>query len=157
MFPKRKIRSKTPMDYALRVLTRKDYFEKEMFDKIEEHFGREQAQETIERLKEYGYVNDEKCREQLIASRIRNGYGIFRIKQELNEKGVSDDLSDIDNIAEKHHIDRPAILADAVRRYIETKKAETPYEMKQKCVAHFYRKGHPFADVEKIINRELGL
>lgn len=157
MFIKKKIRSKTPLDYALRVLTRKDYFEREMRDKITEHFGSEQAEETIARLKDYGYVNDEKCREMLIVSRLRSGYGIFRIKQELSEKGVSDDLSDIDKIAENHHIDRSAILADAVRRYIETKKAETPYDLKQKCIAHFYRRGHPLGDVEKIIRRELNL
>ncbi|MGE4318219.1 MAG: regulatory protein RecX [Deferribacterales bacterium] len=154
MFPKRKIRSKTPMDYALRVLTRKDYFESEMREKITEHFGREQADETIERLKEYGYVDDVKCRELLIVSRLRNGYGMFRIQQELKEKGADDDLNDMDDIALKHHVDREAVVADAVRRFLENKKAETSYELKQKCIAHFYRKGHPFRDIEKIIDRE---
>ena len=155
MFPKRKIRSKTPMDYALRVLTKKDYFESEMREKITEHFGREAADETIEKLKEYGYVDDAKCREMLISSRLRNGYGIFRIATELKEKGGDDSLTDIDDIAKSHNIDRQQILTDAVARFFETKKADSEYELKQKCIAHFYRKGHPFSDVEKIINREL--
>lgn len=155
MFIKKKIRSKTPLDYALRVLTRKDYFEQEMLEKITEHFGREMAEETIIRLKEYGYVDDVKCREMLIASRLRSGYGVFRIAQELKEKGADDSLEDIDRIAESHHIDRTAVLTDLVQRFLENKKADTPYELKQKCIAHFYRKGHPFSDVEKIINREL--
>lgn len=143
------------MDYALRVLTRKDYFEAEMREKIAEHFGAEDAEETINRLKEYGYVDDVKCREMLIVSRIRNGYGIYRIQQELREKGADDDLKDMDDIAKRHNVDAQAVLTEAVRRFLETKKAESDYELKQKCIAHFYRKGHPFRDIEKIIEREL--
>jgi len=125
-----------------------------MREKITEHFGAEAADETIERLKEYGYVDDVKCRSFLISARLRNGYGIYRISAELREKGAEDDLSDIDEIAKANNIDRQAVLKEAVSRFMEAKKADSEYDLKQKCIAHFYRKGHPFSEIEKTI-REL--
>lgn len=139
----------------MRVLTRRDFFESELSDKIKEHFGEEEAAETIAKLKDYGYVDDEKCRRGLIVARLRSGYGIYRISAELRDKGINDDLSDIDDIAADNGIDRENILRDAVKRFLETKKAETPYDLKQKCIAHFYRKGHPLSDIDKIIRQEL--
>ena len=154
MFPKRKIRSKTPFEYALRVLSRRDFFESEMRAKIAEHFGEEAADETIEKLKGYGYINDEAARKNLIASRLRTGYGKFRIIEELREKGIDTDLTDMDEIAEERSIDTKARLKEMVERYMETKKAKTPYELKQKCIAHFYRKGYSFNEIIDILDSD---
>lgn len=155
MFPKRKIRSKTPLDYAVRVLSRKDYFESEMFAKISEHFSEEEAAETIIKLKDYGYLDDTRCRKNLIVSRLRNGYGTYRIAAELREKGIDDDLTDIDELAAESCADRLNILREAIKRFLETRKADTPYDLRQKCMAHFYRKGHPLSDIDKILRQEL--
>ncbi|MCD8554306.1 regulatory protein RecX [Seleniivibrio sp.] len=154
MFPKRKIRSKTPFEYALRVLARRDFFESEMHAKITEHFGEEAADETIEKLKDYGYINDDSARKNLIASRLRSGYGKYRIVEELREKGIDADLNDMQDIAEERGIDTKTQLAEMVRRYMETKKAKTPYELKQKCIAHFYRKGYSFNEITEILQME---
>ncbi|MGE4267700.1 MAG: regulatory protein RecX [Deferribacterales bacterium] len=151
MFPKRKIRSKTPFEYALRVLARRDFFENEMRAKIAEHFGEEAADETIVKLKDYGYINDGSARKNLIASRLRSGYGKYRIVEELREKGVDADLNDMQDIADERGIDTKAQLAEMVGRYMETKKAKTPYELKQKCIAHFYRKGYSFNEIVDVL------
>jgi len=154
-FKKRKIRSKTGLEYASRILSKRDYSEKDLRKKITEHFGAEEAEETILKLKEYGYLDDERYREVYIASRIRSGYGAYRISGDLYEKGLNDDLTDLDEICEKSHIDRHAILRENVSRYMERKNIEDPYELKQKCIAYFYRKGHGLDVVKRIIDEEL--
>jgi regulatory protein len=152
---KRKIKSKTGLEYATRVLAKKDYSEKELTAKIAEHFGWDEAKETVYKLKEYGYLNDERFRAMYIASRIRSGYGAFRISGDLYEKGLNDDLSDIDEICEKSHINRHEILENDVVRYMERKNIDDTYELKQKTLAYFYRRGHALGDVSKIIDKEL--
>jgi len=155
MYNKRKIKSKTGLEYAIRVLAKKDYSEKELRNKIIEHFGAEEADETIERLKGYSYLDDERYREMYIASRVRSGYGNYRISGDLYEKGLNDSLEDLDEICEKSHIDRHEILKDNILRFIENKRIEDPYEMKQKCIAHFYRRGHSIDSIKRIIDEEL--
>jgi regulatory protein len=154
-FKKRKIKSKTPLEYASRILSRKDYSEKDLLKKISEHFGFDEAREAVEKLKEYGYVDDERFRDMYICSRVRSGYGIFRISSDLYEKGLDDDLSDIDEICEKSHINRHEILKDSIVKYLERKKSDDIYGLKQKCKAYFYRRGHPLDEVSAIIEREL--
>lgn len=154
MFPKRRIRSKTPFEYAVRVLSRRDFFESEMRSKIAEHFGEDSADETIAKLKDYGYINDENARKNLIASRMRSGYGSFRIKEELREKGVDDNVTDFDDIADERYIDRKELLRSMVAKYMETKRAKSPYELKQKCIAHFYRKGYSCNEIVAVLNTE---
>ncbi|PLX70640.1 MAG: hypothetical protein C0602_03785 [Denitrovibrio sp.] len=155
MYNKRKIRSKTGLEYASRVLAKKDYSERELKKKVAEHFGEEEAEETITKLKSYGYLDDERYREMYIASRVRSGYGPFRISGDLYEKGLNDDLTDLDEICEKSHIDRHEILKENVVRFLNTKKADDDYALKQKCTAHFYRKGHRIDDIKRIIDEEL--
>lgn len=136
------------------MLARRDFFESEMRAKIAEHFGDDTADETILKLKDYGYIDDEKCRKNLIASRLRSGYGRYRIVEELREKGIDADLADMDEIACERSIDTKAQLADMVKRFMETKKAKTPYELKQKCIAHFYRKGYSFNEIVDILDSD---
>lgn len=155
MYYKRKIRSKTGLEYASRVLAKKDYSEKDLRKKITEHFGEEEADTTVAKLKEYGYLDDDRYREVYIASRVRSGYGSYRISGDLYDKGLNDDLSDIDEICEKSHINRHVILKEFVARFLERKNIEDPYELRQKCTAHFYRKGHSIDEVKRIIDEEL--
>lgn len=143
------------MEYAARVLAKKDYSERELKRKVAEHFGTEEADETVRKLKEYGYLNDERFREMYIASRVRSGYGPFRITGDLYEKGLDDDLSDLDEICEKSHINRHEILRDNVSRYLHSKNEEDRYKLAEKCKAYFYRRGHRLDEVKQIIDEEL--
>jgi len=152
---KRKIKSKTGLEYASRLLSKRDYSEKDLRKKITEHFGSEEADETIAKLKYYGYLDDERYREVYIQSRVRMGYGPYRISGDLYEKGLNDDLSDLDEICEKSHIDRHTILRDNVRNYLQRKNIEDKYELSEKCKAYFYRRGHNLSDVKKLIDEEL--
>lgn len=154
-FGSKKIKSKTGLEYASRILSKRDYSEKELKKKIADHFGWEEAEETIEKLKDYGYLDDERYREVYILSRVRSGYGPFRISGDLYEKGLDDSLDDLDEICEKSHIDRTAILRDNIKRYLERKNIEDNYELKQKCTAYFYRRGHSLESVKRILDEEL--
>ncbi len=134
---------------------KKDYSEKELRQKITEHFDAEEAEYAISKLKGYGYLDDDRYREMYIASRIRSGYGTYRIANDLYEKGLDDSLEDLDEICEKSHIDRHQILKDDVFRFIERKRIDDTYELKQKCLAYFYRRGHSLDDIKRILDEEL--
>jgi len=151
----RKIKSKTGMEYASNILAKRDYSEKELRVKIAGHFGSEEAEETVSKLKEYGYLDDTRYREVYITSRIRSGYGPFRITGELYDKGLDDDLADLDEICEKSLVDRKAILRENIQLFLERKSADDKYKLIEKCTAHFYRRGHPLSEVKRIIDEEL--
>jgi len=41
-----------------------------------------------------------------------------------------------------------------VLRFMERKRIDDAYELKQKCIAHFYRRGHGLDMVKRIIDEE---
>lgn len=49
---------------------------------------------TIEKLKNYGFINDKMFAQVFVNSKINSGMGNRRIKQELSRKGISNEMAD---------------------------------------------------------------
>lgn len=88
--------------YAFALLTRREYSKMELLDKLKQHAMNEQEViDLVDELAEQHYQSDQRVAEQLVASQMRKGKGVYRIKQALQAKGldsdlVEDDLQDID-------------------------------------------------------------
>lgn len=88
--------------YAFALLTRREYSKMELLDKLKQYAINEQEViDLVDELAEQHYQSDQRVAEQLVASQMRKGKGVYRIKQALQAKGldsdlVEDDLQDID-------------------------------------------------------------
>ena len=78
---------------ALALLAMREHSEKELQQKlITRGFNAEVVSEVITQLKQQGSQSDHRFTDDFVHSRIAKGYGPLRIRQELREKAIADDL-----------------------------------------------------------------
>lgn len=74
---------------ALNILSRRDHSEKELFTKLARQDGETSAQAAVDRVKELGYINDERYAKALAKELAeRKGYSVRAIKAELIHRGI---------------------------------------------------------------------
>ena len=74
---------------ALNILSRRDHSEKELFTKLARQDGEVAAQAAVDRIKELGYINDERYAQSLAKELAeRKGYSVRAIKAELIHRGI---------------------------------------------------------------------
>lgn len=78
------------LNYTLKILSRKDYFSKELKMKlIEKGYNLPDIDEVIDHLIKEKYINDESLVERKINYLQNKGWGEFKIYKYLLEKGMS--------------------------------------------------------------------
>ncbi len=83
----------TSKNYALRLLSKKEYFSSELRKKLlQKGFPEEEVEETIQYLIEKGYINDEALKKRYIERYLEKGKSISYIKNKLYQKGISVDI-----------------------------------------------------------------
>lgn len=77
------------MTIALRLLARREYSRKELQDKLlYAGFDNLQIQIVLDSLKASGYQDDQRYTEMLTRTRLRQGHGPLRLRQDLQRAGV---------------------------------------------------------------------
>ncbi|MFK7913868.1 MAG: regulatory protein RecX [Pseudomonadales bacterium] len=79
---------------ALRALGRREYSVFEMRSKLERHYDDDVVEHTLDELIARRLLSDERFTEALVRSRIERGQGPMRIRQELGQRGIGDELID---------------------------------------------------------------
>jgi len=131
------------LKYALRLLSKKDYFESEMRNKLVKKFEDDDGvEEVIKKLKDLKYIDDNRVTEQFIKSQLRKGYGQYLIKKKLMEKGVDISISEIGAYLSEEE--------DLKRRI--TEKLHKYHNDYEKTVAYFYRKGYPYNLIKRLLS-----
>lgn len=135
-------------DCAANYLSYQDRTEKQLHDKLKQkEYTEQEIEEAIEKLKSYGYINDERFTDlyrQAQASRK----GDRRIKQELMQKGVSNNV--IDQVfSSNEHDETSAVLHILEQRYSD---ADFEDEKQQRRIYGFFlRRGFGYDDIKKAI------
>ncbi|USQ15006.1 recombination regulator RecX [Legionella lytica] len=80
-------------DCAVRLLARREHGAIELYEKIRQKgFSSSEAQEAVDTCQQMDLQNDHRFVEVYSRSRIRQGYGPLKIRQELNNKGIDKDI-----------------------------------------------------------------
>lgn len=83
----------TPMAYAIRLLARRDYSEKELRQRMQhKQFEQTEIDQVLAQLQQANYQSDIRFCEMLIRSRVNKGYGWLYIQQELQYKGIAEQI-----------------------------------------------------------------
>lgn len=136
---------------GLRLLSYRDHSSKELVAKlVQKGHKREYSVNAVEKLSEYGYVNDERYASYLASSLSeRKGMNSNAIRSELLRKGISREISD--NVVELLDI-------DPVLRIIEL--LNTKYSRKisdekgiRRTVASLQRLGYKWSDINTAFRR----
>jgi len=77
--------------YAYKLLTKRDYFEKELIEKLKRKgFEEKDILKVIEDLKQQGLIDDEKLKERYKEIYISKGKSYAKLKTKLYQKGILD-------------------------------------------------------------------
>lgn len=139
---------------AVDLLSRRDHSKKELIEKLRQKGHGEFACDAVDKLSEYGYIDDRRFAFVFAEELIRlKSYGKKRIEQELYRKGVNRDiicevLSECEFPAEK----LAELIERKYSRYLNDEKGVN------KTVNALLRLGYSYAEIrdaiKEITNRE---
>lgn len=80
---------------AMNWLSRRDYARGEMAGRLRRKFGEQSPVEPVlDWLQEKNFLNEQRFAEAFVRSRIERGQGEMRIRQEMSQRGLGDELID---------------------------------------------------------------
>lgn len=138
--------SRFAFNSALRLLSYRDHSEKELLQKLRQKgHNKLYAENAVEKLKEYGYINDKRVAENYAKSLSeRKGLSKNGIKNELKRKGISNEMADI--VAESLDFDPILRIIELLNtkysRYMNDEKGI------RKTVASLQRLGYRWSDIK---------
>lgn len=145
---------------AMNLLTKRDYTEKQLRDKLSQgDYQEEMIEIALNYVKSFGYINDEKYVESYLD--IYQGKKPFgKIKEELLRKGIMPELIlDIKESREEYEeTDEIETEEELARRWLEKKHYDydsNDYKMKQKMFGFLLRKGFNAEVISKVLKSEL--
>lgn len=139
------------MQVALRFLERRARTEKELRQKLaDKKISSEDIDSVIKKLKDYGYINDEKFVRDF--QRTKDDYkpmGKHRIKMELYQKGVPKEIIETVYATREKEYDLALRAAETHLRQYANLDRETFYRRMSGFLA---RRGFDYAIIKKVIN-----
>lgn len=143
----------TGISYAYKLLSMRDYFKNELYEKIEKKFGKLEAEKAVLEMEQAGYLDDERTACNYIRAKLKSGYGPYYISNKLYLKGCNKDISFIEDVADKENIDMTEYIIKYSKRYIK-KGSDDPYKDYVKCINFLKNKGYSPSVVMQIIKKE---
>ncbi len=136
---------------AIKLLTFRDRTEKELRDRLtEKGFEEGEIEETLELLKGYGYIDDERYAKKFVSDGINvRGHGPGRIKIELLKKGVDREI--IEAALENENPDPREQIAQILGRRFSDSDLSNPKE-RSRILGYFARRGYAVRDVISAVN-----
>lgn len=145
-----KIYYKKAVDKCYDLLSRRDHSVKELKTKLLRTVDEDNAQKAIQKMLDYGYLDDEKYARNLVnyLSKSKKMSYTF-IKQELYKRGISGDIAsyalediEVDNVS--------SIISLLQTKYASRLTAE---DGKKKVIAALMRKGFSYSDIRNAFER----
>ena len=116
----------------------RDYLKKKGFDE-------KTVSKAVEKLKEYGFVDDEKFAKNYFES-MSSGKGKRAIATKLRQKGISKEIVEnlIENVDEEEQLETAKKLAE---KFVKNRAQSA--NLRQKCLAHLVYKGYDYSVAQK--------
>ena len=130
-------------NYAVSLLARRDHSEKELMEKLSRKGYTEGAEVAVEKLRNSGYVNDERFARLYVRElRSLKKYGKRRIEQELYRKGIDRDI--ISEVLDETDFDENELVALIERKYSRYLGDEKGI---QKTINSLVRMGYGYGEI----------
>ena len=130
-------------NYAVSLLARRDHSEKELMEKLSRKGYTEGAEVAIEKLRNSGYVSDERFARLYVRElRSLKKYGKRRIEQELYRKGIDRDI--ISEVLDETDFDENELVALIERKYSRYLGDEKGI---QKTINSLVRMGYGYGEI----------
>lgn len=141
---------KKAIDKCYDLLSRRDHSVKELKTKLLRTVDEENADRAIEKMIDYGYLDDEKYAKNLVkylseTKRMSKNH----IKQEMYKRGVPNDI--IAYTLEDTEIDNVSAVVDLI--FTKYRNKLDAQDGKKKVIAALMRKGFSYSDIREAFER----
>ena len=142
---------KKAKNLAFRLLKYRNRSEKEIVNRLKgRKISKEVIEQVITKLKSLSLLDDRKFAESWIRERIRKGYGLLKIKSELKEKGIRQDL--LEDLLEDFNKDEWVLLQIKKLAQKKIKKYnKIDLNIKRKILSYLVRRGFPSEKVIRVL------
>ena len=140
---------------ALYLLEHRAHSKKELADKIARaEFDREAAAAAADRMEELGLVDDEQYARRLAQELFtRKKFGTRRVKQELRQKGIAEEIVSL--VLEEFSPEKDETV-EKVREIVERKypMAREDEKVRRRAIAALQRYGYSMDDIFSVLNED---
>ena len=141
------------LNSALRILTGRDHSKYELTRKLKQRgFKQQDIEKAVSECIRLDYINDERTARVYIRQLIRKGYGVKRIRHDMDKKGlrgkqVQNILSETFSDADEHD-SAVRVLKKNIRRF---ELESDPKKRRDKIFRFFYARGFSQEIIRKIL------
>ena len=151
---KRIVNVRRAYNYAVSLLSRRDHSERELMTKLSQKGYTDGAEEAISKLRDGGYVSDERFARLYVRElQTLKKYGRRRIEQELFHKGVDREIiREVLDEADFEQDELVTLIERKYGRYLSDEKGV------QKTINGLLRMGYSYGEIRdalKVINENL--
>jgi regulatory protein len=140
-------------DKALGLLARREHSRKELKTKLRQGgYEGDEASAALDRLGEQHYQDDDRFAEALLRSRVAQGYGPMRLRQELKSHGVGD--ARIRALLDGTEVDWELAAASQLRRRYGGAATSDPAERNRRA-QFLLRRGFAGATVRSVTHADV--
>ncbi|MCM8792556.1 MAG: recombination regulator RecX [Candidatus Omnitrophica bacterium] len=139
-------------DYVYRLLKFRMRSENEIIQRLKrKKFSDDIIKQTLEYFKRLGLLDDWKFSQIWIEERLKKPFGLYRIKKELKQKGVSTEIIEQVLAEKRGNYQEEAIIAKVLEDKV--KKIKTPLSLKDKRRLYnwFIQRGFDAEKVSEVI------
>lgn len=139
---------------AFYLLSSRDYSAGELLEKLSKNVSEETALQTVIKMQELGFIDDEAYAEKLARYLLTvKRYGFFRAKQEMRRKHLDDDIID----AALEEAMQEGDPLEPLRELIEKKYRKNLFtpQGRKKVIAALMRLGHSYSDIRQVLEEYL--
>lgn len=124
------------LNYAVRLLTRREYSLQELTEKLSQRYTDEALQQALQRCVEEGWQSDERYADMLLRHFLLQGYGPVKFRMECRKKGVGSELQQ----TMLEQTDWKEVAAEYVRNKVSP-TAPMDFAARQKLLQKLGRRG----------------
>lgn len=147
---------KKAFDYAIRILSLRDYSTYKMKQKLKEKgFSTEHSTEVIEKLLEYKYIRDEEYTQMRTKQLILKGYANSFILRKLQQEHLISDNELIESLRSEQGLESDSQLRSLIEKKLRNKEIPKEFsakmKLKNKVTAFLASKGYNFDQINSAL------
>lgn len=141
---------------ALTLLERREYGAGELYQRLLRYdFDEQLINQVIAELQRQGWQSDQRFTEMIVRTRYQQKKGPTRIRQELQQKGIENEL--IDDYIDEHEASWFDLAVNALSKKMRGQDPQIlqDYRFKMKCLRFLYQQGFTKAHSDYALNHYL--
>lgn len=138
---------------ALRLLARREHTRRELADKLNKRgFGTAVCEQVVTEVLEQGWLDEQRYAEAFVRSRVERGQGPLRLRSEMQQRGVPEELIDqaVEIYRQERQLDWREFAAQVRRRRFGEQLPQQRREM-QRQAQFLQRRGFTMEQINAAI------